>query len=101
MSWTDFESYVKLLASLGVVTALAASIKYVWNRRRWRTFKRKCQEWNRLAKRHPKEMDDDDWQILVEQFLAESLFSPFEIETLHALATMTAKELVASTILPV
>src|SRR5262245_25144732 len=101
MTWAEFETYAKLLASLGVLTALAASMKYVWNRHRWRTFKRKCREWSRIADRHVKEIDNDDWQMLVEQWLADSWFSPFEIQSLHSLATLTAKGLSASTIQPV
>jgi len=36
--------------------------------------------------------------VLVEQMLVDSWFSPFEIETLLALAMSTAKGIVASTI---
>lgn len=51
--------------------------------------------------RHLKEMEEDDWNLLVEEFLEDSWFSPFEIATLHSMAITTAKGLVASTIIPV
>lgn len=102
MSWTDYESYVKVFASLGVITAFAAAVKYMWNRHRWRRFKRKCRNWQSHTRKSPIPhlgvLDDHDWMVLVEQMLVDSWFSPFEIETLLALAMSTAKGIVASTI---
>ena len=94
MSWTEFESYIKLHASLGVVTAFAASVKYVSDRHRWRRFKRKCKAWRKLTHFHPKEMDPKDWQMLVEEWLVDSGFGPSDFEKLHAMATPTARTIV-------
>ena len=105
MSWADFQAYVTVVTSLGVVTAVAAGVNYNWNSHRWRRFKRICRLWKTYARKlpqsldHPKEIDsEEDWQVLAEEILVDSWFSPFEIQTLLALALVTAKGIVASTV---
>lgn len=91
---------VQFAVSLGVITALGIACRYVWNRHRWRLFKKSIHNWFRLAATsnvdHPKTMQDDDWKYLVEMKLTDSNFSPFEIQQMIELAVVTAKGIIAS-----
>lgn len=89
----------EILVGLGVITAVAAFWRHRRNRRRWQVFKRQVEDWLQDTAmsviEHPKVLQEDQWQVLCENLLMDSNFSPFEIQAILDLAVLTAKGLVA------
>lgn len=96
-------SLVEIAISLGLVAVLGATIRFYWNRYRWRLFKRSVDTWIETTvitdpadDRHPNQMNNEDWMVLCENILSNSQFSPFESHQMIDLAVVTAKGIVTS-----
>ena len=86
---------IRIATGLGAITAIATMFRYSWNRWRWKRFKRSAARWEEYVEVHPIEMEEEDWQVVVEQLLGDARFSPFEVQQLLATAVVTAKGVVA------
>jgi hypothetical protein len=88
---------VQIVASLGLITALLACVKYYVDTWRWRRYKFRIHDWiNGLIKlsdeeRHPKRFQDQDWRVECERMLTSAYFSPIEIIDLLETSVIVAK----------
>jgi len=80
---TPMVDLARILAGLGLITVLLAILKRNAERRCWRSFKVRVDDWiGRLREsenRHPRELDDNEWRAECERMLTDSKFSPLEI----------------------
>ena len=106
MAFTDFlenltplADLARILAGFGVVTVLLAILKRNAERRCWRNFKVRVNDWmERLREaedRHPRELEDDEWKAACERMLTDSKFSPLEIDQMLDTSVIVAKAIAA------
>ncbi|MCG8587002.1 MAG: hypothetical protein MI757_20035 [Pirellulales bacterium] len=89
----------RILAGLGLVTILLATLKRNAERRCWRRFKQGAEDWlDRLAemeRRHPRQLEEDEWKAECERILNDAKFSPLEINQVLELSVVVAKGIAA------
>lgn len=89
----------QIIAGLGLITVLLTAIKRGNERRCWRLFKLRIEEW--LEQFHDAEgrrlgdLQDDEWKAACEQMLTAAKFSPMEIHQLLDAAVIVSKGLAA------
>ncbi len=81
---TPMVDLAQILAGFGLVTVFLAILKRNAERRCWRDFKARVDDWvDRLREsgnRHPRELGDDEWNAECERMLTDAKFSPLEID---------------------
>lgn len=108
LGFTDFVENLKpmadlaqILAGFGLITVLLAILKRNAERRCWRNYKLRVDDWaNRLrdaASHHPGE-DAEEWKAECERMLTDARFSPLEINSVLDTAVVVAKGIVADKI---
>jgi hypothetical protein len=89
----------QILAGFGVIAVLLAVLKRTSERRCWRNFKTRVDDWvNRLREsegRHPRDFNDDEWKAACERMLSDARFSPLEITQVLDTSVIVAKGAVA------
>lgn len=96
---TQLDSLAQILAGFGVITVLLAILKRNAERRCWRNFKVRVDDWtNRLheAERRLVDLDDDEWKAECERMLTDSKFSPLEIIQILDASVIVAKGIAAN-----
>jgi hypothetical protein len=95
----SLKSVAEVLAGFGLVTILLTTMKHTAERRSWKSFKRRTQDWiGDLVKandKHPKEFTDAEWQFEVERLLSDANFGPMQVEQLLETGVIVAKGLAA------
>jgi len=96
---TPMVDLARILAGFGLITVLLAILKHNAERRCWRNFKVRVDDWtDRLReteKRHPRELADDEWKAECERMLTDSKFSPIEITRILDTSVIVAKGIAA------
>jgi hypothetical protein len=96
---TPMVDLARILAGFGLITVLLAILKRNAERRCWRNFKMRVDDWvDRLREsgnHHPRELDDDEWKAECERMLTDAKFSPLEINQVLDTAVIVAKGIAA------
>jgi hypothetical protein len=96
---TPMVDLARILAGFGLITVLLAILKRNAERRCWRNFKLRVDDWmerlRQTENRHPRELDDDEWKAECERMSTDSKFSPLEINQLLDTAVIVAKGIAA------
>lgn len=96
---TPLVSMAQILAGFGLITVLLAVLKRNSERRCWRIFKARVEDWtDRLrdsGHRHPRDLDEDEWKAECERMLSDSRFSPLEIHQILDASVIVAKGIAA------
>lgn len=105
-AFTNFSESLKplgeltqIIAGLGLITVLLASLKRGNERRSWRLFKLQVEEWLEQFResegRRPGDLQGDEWKAACERMLTVAKFSPMEINHLLDAAVIVSKGLAA------
>lgn len=105
-AFTNFSESLKplgeltqVLAGLGLITVLLTAIRRSNERRCWRLFKLRVEEWldqfHESEGRRPGDLQGDEWKAACEQMLTAARFSPMEIHQLLDAAVIVSKGLAA------
>jgi hypothetical protein len=103
---------VQVLAGLGVVTAVLGCLKYSFERRCWRQFKREANSWvNRQLELKARgfasavegdesppgltALEDDALTVVVEEMLSEAGFTPAQTQQLLKMAVVILRAIAA------
>jgi hypothetical protein len=88
------------LAALGLVTVILSMLKRSFERRRWREFRYRMDEWTDRLRNAGMRLDstssDEVWRAECERKLFNAGFSPLEIPQVLDLSVAVAKELATS-----
>lgn len=100
---TPITVVIQILSGLGLIAAASAYIRHFFERRCWRNYKMRVDDWiDRLEKsagRHPKEIDEHDWRVECERMLYDSNFRPSQIQQLLDTSVIVAKGIAADRVL--
>lgn len=93
----------QILAGFGLITVLLAVLKRHAERRCWRLFKERVDDWidqlQEAENRHPHDIEDDEWKAKCERMLTDSKFSPMEINQLLNTAVIVARGIAADKVI--
>ena len=97
-AWVEsLKSLAQVLAGFGLVTVLLAYGKHTTDRRCWKNYKRRAEQWMdavlRAQERHPSELTEAQWRFEVERMLTEANFGPIQIHQILETAVIVAKGL--------
>ena len=102
---TPLKDVVAVLSGLGLVTVLLAYLKHSAERKCWRDFKRQADDFAvrfvKADKRHPYQIDDDEWRAICERMLSDAHFSPMQIPELLDVSVIVTKEIIQDKVLNV
>lgn len=82
--------WIALGASLGVFAAIGASVRWYWNRTRWRHFEDTIRTWA-SGEAFSLDLSQDEWRSLVAIKMWEAEFSPAEVLRFIEFAVIFAK----------